>query len=237
MPGHDVALEVRDLRVGYSQMAVVHGVGFAVKGNSLLGIQGPNGAGKTTLLKGIIGVLPTMSGYVMLNGRRLENQPCYQRVRAGLALVPDGRQVFSSLTVSGNLDVVEFGRRESVPARGDSFARDELYELFPVLRERTHQMAGSLSGGEQQMLAIARALLSNPSVLLVDEPTQGLAPSVVEKLEGVFSYLKQKMGIVLVEQNVDFLTALADARLKMSMGQCQTIEASSKSNRQESIDE
>lgn len=226
MSRDDPVLEVRDLRVGYGRVAVVHGVDLTVHDRSLLGIQGPNGAGKTSLLKGIMGVLPAMSGRVMLNGIRQEEYPCYQRVRSGLGLVPDGRQVFSSLTVGGNLDIAEHGRHNFDKNREDNFPRDEIHRLFPILRERGHQMAGTLSGGEQQMLAIARALLSNPSVLLVDEPTQGLAPILVERLVEVFSHLKQKIAIVVAEQNVSFLTALADGRLEMTMGRCGSLKAS-----------
>lgn len=218
----ETLLEVENLRVGYGAVPVVHGASVSVPPRTLVGIEGPNGAGKSTLLKGIIGLLPAMGGRVALAGRQLDGMPCYQRVRSGLALVPDGRQILGSLTVTGNLDIVEYGRRRAGERPGE-FSREELLDMFPVLRERSHQMGGSLSGGEQQMLAFARALLCNPTVLLVDEPTQGLAPPVVEQLHDVLIQLKERTSIVLVEQNIDFMAPLADIRLSMSMGLCQLI--------------
>ena len=223
MPEAEAVLELTGLRVGYGRVVVVHGVSFSVAPRTLVGIEGPNGAGKSTLLKGIIGLLPAIGGSVSLQGRPLNGTPAYRRVQSGLALVPDGRQILSSLTVAGNLDIVEYAQRGADPRPG-GYARDELLDLFPVLRERSNQLGGSLSGGEQQMLAFARALLCNPSVLLVDEPSQGLAPQIVELLHNVLAQLKERMAIVLVEQNIELLAALADSRLSMKLGLCTPLD-------------
>jgi branched-chain amino acid transport system ATP-binding protein len=209
-------LEVRGIETGYGLLRVVRGVSFDLHADEVLAIVGANGVGKTTLLNALVGQLPIWSGDVTLVGRRVSGLPAHRIVGAGIALVPEGRRVFAELSVEDNLLVGAHTRR-------DRTVRSELtewLEFFPILRERRAQAAGSLSGGEQQMLAIARALMSRPKVLLLDEPALGLAPLVVRAVfETVARIRDQGTAVVLVEQNARLALETADRALVMQRGQ------------------
>lgn len=192
-------LEARGLEVSYGQIKAVKGVDIEVKQGELVCLIGANGAGKTTMLKALSGMLPPSRGEVMFEGERITGTPSYALVRRGIALVPEGRGIFGRLTVEENLRLGAYARRDSAGIRQD-LAR--AYGLFPRLAERRRQFAGTLSGGEQQMLAIGRALLSRPRLLLLDEPSMGLAPMLVQKIfEIIRKIAAEGVTLLLVEQN------------------------------------
>lgn len=192
-------LNVNDLIVGYEGLQVLHGVSLHVSEGEAVALVGANGAGKTTLLKAIMGVVPVSSGKVLLGDKELTGMHSPQIAQAGVALVPEGREVFPNLSVEENLVIGAWVNR-----RPDlHVVYDEAYELFPRLKERRRQKAGTLSGGEQQMLAVARALMSNPKLLLIDEPSMGLAPLLVKDVyEALRRINLSGTAIFLVEQNV-----------------------------------
>jgi len=206
---------VEGLSGGYGRLTVFRDVSFSVGPNEVIGILGPNGAGKTTLLKTLMGLLPAHGGEVRVDGAEFGALPAFRRARRGLALVPEGRQILAGLTVAENL---ELSRSAGIDAAEYQRGLDEVYALFPRLKERRNQAGGSLSGGEQQMLAIGRALLLKPRVLMLDEPTQGLAPVVVGQVRDALLALKGHFAIVVVEQNTAFLQELADRVLSMDGG-------------------
>jgi ABC-type branched-subunit amino acid transport system ATPase component len=211
-------LEIENLEGGYGRLTVFRGVNLALARNQTIGLLGPNGAGKTTLLKTVAGALPCAAGRVRLDGRDVTELPAYRRARAGLGLVPEGRHILATLSVRDNLALtraIEAHRRDLPPF---DQRLDEVYALFPRLRERAGQLGGSLSGGEQQMLAIARALLLKPSILMLDEPTQGLAPVIIYSLGQTLAELKGRFAMIIVEQNRSFLEHLADRILQMRAG-------------------
>jgi len=214
--GRTPLLDVRGLETGYGLLRIVRGVSFQLHQDEILAVVGANGVGKTTLLNALVGQLPVWSGEVSLAGRRITGLPSHRIVGAGIALVPEGRRVFAELSVEDNLLVGAHTRR-------DKKVRDDLarwLEFFPVLAERRGQAAGSLSGGEQQMLAIARALMSSPKVLLLDEPSLGLAPMVVRAVfETVEEIRARGTAVVLVEQNARLALEKADRALVMQRGQ------------------
>ncbi len=191
-------LEVKDLVSSYGRMDALHGVSMRVDAGEVVALVGANGAGKTTLLRAISGVQPVKSGSIVLNGVCINSLPAHMRVGLGLAQVPEGRHVFKPLSVEDNL---RLGAYRLKPAQAsDNVAL--IYELFPALKERRAQRAGSLSGGQQQMLAIGRAMMSRPSLLLLDEPSMGLAPRLVEQIFAVIKRLAADgITILLVEQN------------------------------------
>jgi len=193
-------LEVRGIETYYGNIPALRGISIDVPMGSVVAIIGANGAGKTTLLKTISGVLRPRSGTVSFLGEEITSLPFYKIVRRGVALVPEGRAILSRMTVRENLEMGAFPRRDAKKVLLDM---DRVMERFPVLKERTGQLGGSLSGGEQQMLSIARALMSAPKLLLLDEPTLGLAPIVVAD---IFSIIREINAagttILLVEQNV-----------------------------------
>jgi branched-chain amino acid transport system ATP-binding protein len=212
------SLRVADLHSGYGPVTVLHGITFSCAPGEILGITGPNGAGKSTLLNTIAGLIAPSHGSIFLADTELTGRASYRRVRGGLALVPEGRQVIGSLTVRCNLDVTVMARGK---ARVDAEHRRRLktvLELFPRLEERMNVAASALSGGEQQMLAIGRALMTGPRVLLLDEPSQGLSANVVELVINALRELKGSMSMVIVEQNHDVLEELDNSRLEMSLG-------------------
>jgi branched-chain amino acid transport system ATP-binding protein len=191
----------------YGDSHVLHGVSFALQAGRVLALLGRNGAGKTTCMNTIIGFLPPRTGTVRLFGEPIAQLASETISRKGVGLVPQGRRVFPTLTVRENLIVAQQSRAES--ARPWTLAR--VFEVFPRLQERQHQAAGSLSGGEQQMLAIGRALMGNPRVLLMDEPSEGLAPMIVADVGRTIARLKAEgQSIVLVEQNIKLALGLAD---------------------------
>jgi branched-chain amino acid transport system ATP-binding protein len=212
------SLRVAGLTAGYGRVTVLHGVSFEVSEGEVLGISGPNGAGKTTLLNAIAGLNRRCAGDVALGAASLSDRSPDARVAMGLALVPEGRQVIGSLSVRANLDVTLMARGR---LRADAEHRARLarvFELFPRLAERQRVPGLALSGGEQQMLAIARALMTEPAALLLDEPSQGLAPAVVDVLIETLRRLRRSVTMVLVEQNPRVLDALADRVLPLRLG-------------------
>ncbi|MHB1444671.1 MAG: ATP-binding cassette domain-containing protein [Acidimicrobiales bacterium] len=210
------ALELVDVRAGYGRIEVVHGVSLSVARGTVTTLLGPNGAGKSTLLRVISGRLPTGGGSVRLDGRDVGGQPPQRRARDGLCTVPEGRPIFPNLTVAENIVMFTFRSRRLRTAA----LEEQAYARFPVLGERRRQLAGTLSGGEQQMLAIARALLTVPRVLLVDELSMGLAPIVVEQLYDSISAMVRAEGlsVLMVEQFAETALAVADRAAVMVNG-------------------
>jgi branched-chain amino acid transport system ATP-binding protein len=207
-------LEVAGLRAGYAGGTVLHGVDLTVGQGRAVALLGRNGAGKSTLLAAVMGLLRPTAGTVRLDGRDLTGRPANQVARAGVALVPQGRRVFADLTVDQNLQVAT-GRRAAGP-----WTPRRVYEVLPQLAERRRHRADQLSGGEQQMLAVARALLLNPRLLLLDEPSDGLAPAVVARVAGLLSDLRgQGLAILLVEQDLRTAFAVADEVAVMRKGE------------------
>lgn len=219
-------LRVAELTAGYGRVTVLHDVSLVVEPGELLGIAGANGAGKTTLLNAVAGSLARCNGMVAIDEERLDRLPAYRRVSRGLALVPEGRQIIGSISVLANLDVTVMARGKLRIDAAHRVRRGEVLELFPRLEERLSVPGSVLSGGEQQMLAIARALMTSPKVLLLDEPSQGLAPAVVEVMVEALARLKGAMTIVLVEQNRRVLEALADRILELRLGRLAVSEPS-----------
>ena len=195
----DKALNVTDLRVSYGGIAAVKGISLEVQRGEIVTLIGANGAGKTSTLKAIVGLVPVASGSVTVFGEPLRAVPTHKIVSRGVALVPEGRAIFGNLSVSENLELGAFLKREPGPL-GERLAR--VLKLFPRLSERMAQEAGTLSGGEQQMLAIGRALMGDPKLLLLDEPSLGLAPKLVEQIfEAIVEIAQGGLTILLVEQN------------------------------------
>jgi branched-chain amino acid transport system ATP-binding protein len=208
-------LEVKDLHGYYGTAHVLEGVSFSM-GAEPVALIGRNGMGKSTLCKAIAGLLGRSTGSVRLNGQEVRGKPSYKVAKAGLGYVPQGRRLFQSLTVDEHLQIV------GVP-RGAAWTPKRVYELFPRLAERKHVSGTSLSGGEQQMLAIGRALLTNPRVLIMDEPSEGLAPTVVEGLvQTIKDLAREGMGLLVVEQNLGVAMALAERQLVMVTGSIAT---------------
>jgi urea transport system ATP-binding protein len=198
-------LAISDLHVAYGQSEVLHGLNVSVAPNEIVAIMGRNGMGKTTLMKSLMGILPTKSGSVSMDGAELSALPSYERVAKGLAYVPQGRMIFSTMTVKENIET-------GLVVSGGSEVPEDIYELFPVLLEMKGRRGGNLSGGQQQQLAIARALATKPKVLLLDEPTEGLAPIIVEELLKAIGSITRAGGIcsIIVEQNAQKILGLAD---------------------------
>jgi branched-chain amino acid transport system ATP-binding protein len=200
-------LAIENLRSGYGRIEVLHGVSLHVAAGEIVSLVGANGAGKTTLMRAISGVQPISAGSVHLDGRAIERLPAHQRVALGLAQVPEGRQMFAPLAVEDNLKLGAWTRR------AEDLAPDlaRVYGMFPMLHELRHTAAGSLSGGQQQMLAIGRALMAKPRLLLLDEPSMGLAPILVDQiLEAVQGLKRAGLTMLLVEQNARAALAIAD---------------------------
>jgi len=194
----------RDLSVAYGRSVVVDRLSIEARTGEVVCVMGRNGAGKTTLLKALIGVLPAYGGTIRLDGREVTRRPSYARARAGMGYVPQGRGIFPYLSVLENL---QMGLE---PVGRDTGQLDEVFGLFPVLKQMAGRTAGVLSGGQQQQLAIGRALMGRPKVLLLDEPTEGIQPNIVEEIENVIGSLRGKMTILLVEQFLGFALANAD---------------------------
>ena len=200
-------LAVDELVSGYGRIEVLHGVSLTVAAGEIVALVGSNGAGKTTLLRAISGVHPVTSGSIRLAGEAIDALAAHQRVARGIAQVPEGRQVFAPLTVDDNLRLGAFVRRDGEIAAD----LDTIYGTFPALAEKRHATAGALSGGQQQMLAIGRALMAKPSLLLLDEPSMGLAPLLVEQIFSIIADFKRRgLTVLLVEQNAHAALAIAD---------------------------
>ena len=198
-------LTVRNLHVAYGQSEALHGIDFDAKKNETVAIMGRNGMGKTTLFKSLMGVLPARSGSIEVDGREVTKDESFQRVRKGLAYVPQGRMIFPTLTVEENIQTgLENAASRRIP--------DEIYALFPVLFEMRSRKGGNLSGGQQQQLAIARALVTNPKVLLLDEPTEGIQPSIIKDIAKALNEIRKlrEITIVVSEQVLSFAMDVAD---------------------------
>ncbi len=193
-------LEVRDLSVSYGAIKALNGVSLSLSDGEIVTLIGANGAGKTTTLRAIMGLVPASGGEVRYRGEPTRSTPTHKLVREGLVLVPEGRIVFANLTVQENLEMGAYSRRDA----GVASDYEKVYSLFPRLKERLKQTAGTLSGGEQQMLAIGRAMMSTPRVLLLDEPSLGLAPIVVHAIfEAIEEIHRSGVPVLLVEQNAN----------------------------------
>ncbi len=192
-------LEARGLEISYGGIRAVKGIDLTVQRNELVCLIGANGAGKTTMLKSLCGMLTPSHGEILFEDAPITGRPSHELVRRGISMVPEGRGIFGRLTLEENLKIGAYARNDVTTIRADM---DRLYELFPRLAERRTQQAGTLSGGEQQMLAIGRALMSRPKLLLLDEPSMGLAPMLVQKIfETIRRIAKEGMTLLLVEQN------------------------------------
>jgi urea transport system ATP-binding protein len=208
-------LDVSDLTLHYGQSQILFGVSLEAAPGAVTAVMGTNGVGKTSLLKALAGRHPYTGGEIAVDGRPLRHPTAYQAARAGIAYVPQGREIFPLLTVTENLETAFAclpADQRHVPGR--------IYELFPVLKEMEHRRGGDLSGGQQQQLAIARALVTRPRVLLLDEPTEGIQPNIIQQIGRVIETLRDEgeMAIVLVEQFFDFAYGLADRFVAMSRG-------------------
>lgn len=209
-------LKVKDLRAGYGKVDVLHGISLEVNASECVALVGANGAGKSTTLKCICGINETRSGTIEFEGQRIDGLPGHSIVQRGITMCPEGRQVFADMSVLENLEMGAHTRRDN-KQRSDL---EEMLDLFPVLRERARQRAGTLSGGEQEMLAIARALMSRPKLCIFDEPSLGLAPKIVEEVEQTIARIKA-MGttILLVEQNASMALRLSDRAYVFEAGE------------------
>ena len=216
-PVPDAALEIRGLEVRYGAVPVVRGLDLDVSRNEIVGLIGPNGAGKTTTLLAVMGVVRAAHGDIRVHGRSVRGRRTEDIARSGVALVPEGRHIFHDLTVEENLALGLTGRRGRDGVDAD---RDWVYELFPVVREHRHRPAGALSGGQQQQLAIGRALVAGPDVLMLDEPSLGLAPSVVDDVFGALRTIRDRgVTILVVEQRAQVTIGLADRTYVLSNGE------------------
>ena len=204
----DVLLKVSGLKVGYGGIQAVKGVDFEVREGELVSLIGSNGAGKTTTMKAITGTLPFSEGDIEYLGKSIRGKGAWDLVKQGLAMVPEGRGVFARMTITENLQMGAYIRNDKAEIALDI---EKMFTIFPRLRERKDQLAGTMSGGEQQMLAIGRALMSNPRLLLLDEPSLGLAPIIIQQMFDTIEQLREQgMTIFLVEQNANQALKLAD---------------------------
>ncbi len=211
---------------GYRELMVLHGINLNIRAGEAVGIVGPNGAGKSTLLKVIAGELPTNGGTINFAGELIERHRAAERVAKGISLVPEGRQILRDLTVEGNLDITLLSRHRIRRDREHEERLDSVYTVFPQLKQRRRIKGGQLSGGEQQMLAIGRALMCKPRLLLLDEPSLGLAVSVVNQLVDVLSNIRQEMTLVIAEHSEVVLEGLTDRRVEVRMGRILVPESS-----------
>lgn len=221
MAAPEPMLEVEGLEVRYGSVPAVRGLGLAVGNGEIVGLIGPNGAGKSTTLYAIMGAVPSSAGDVRLAGRSIRGRRPEQIARAGVSLVPEGRRIYAELSVEENL---RLGLAARTSRAGIAEAVEQVYELFPVVRESRRRAAGHLSGGQQQQLAIARGLVAGPDVLLLDEPSLGLAPTVVDTMFDALSAIRERgVSILLVEQRAQRTVAFADRTYVVSNGELRMI--------------
>ncbi|MET9623200.1 MULTISPECIES: ABC transporter ATP-binding protein [unclassified Streptomyces] len=209
-------LEVEDLRVAYGKIEAVKGISFSVEAGQVVSLIGTNGAGKTTTLRTLSGLIKPTSGKITFDGQELNGIPAHKVVSLGMAHSPEGRHIFPRLTIAENLQLGAFLRKDK-----DGIEKDveRAYDLFPILGERRKQAAGTLSGGEQQMLAMGRALMSQPKLLMLDEPSMGLSPIMMQKIMSTIATLKAEgMTILLIEQNAQAALSLADYGYVLEVG-------------------
>lgn len=219
-------LEIKDLKVSYGFIAALKGININVEKGQIVALLGSNGAGKTTTLRAISGAIKPESGKIVLDGKEIDGQPTYKIAKAGITQSPEGRLLFPELTVEENLRVGAYGLKTKVIDGVKVTEKEQLnrnfervYKLFPILRERRTQVANTLSGGEQQMVAIGRALMSNPKVLLLDEPSLGLAPLVIEEIFKAFTKIREEgTTILIVEQNALQTLRIADYAYVLELG-------------------
>jgi branched-chain amino acid transport system ATP-binding protein len=212
-------LELRGIRAAYEKVEVLHGIDLTVGGGSLVAILGPNGAGKTTKLRVMSGLMTPSAGKVLLEGYDVTGSGAEELSRAGVCLIPEGRGIFPNLTVRENIQMDTFGNSRSAPE-----LEQVVFEHFPALRDRRDQVAGTLSGGEQQMLSLSRALSTDPAVILLDEVSMGLAPIIVETLFGIVRKLTRTgVTIVVVEQFADVVLEFADSVAVMAQGKVRSV--------------
>ena len=210
-------LEVKDLRVAYGKIEAVKGISFDVEECQVVSLIGTNGAGKTTTLRTISGLLRPARGSISFEGKRIDDVPAHKIVTLGLAQSPEGRRIFPRMTVEENLMLGAFARRDGSPAVKQDL--EAAFELFPILRERRAQPAGTFSGGEQQMLAMGRAMMSRPRLMLLDEPSMGLSPLMMKKIMSTVQTLKaQGTTILLVEQNANAALKISDVGYVLEVG-------------------
>jgi len=210
-------LELRKLEVAYGGIQAVKGIDLKVDPGELVCLIGANGAGKTTTLKGICGLLPVKNGKIRYEGNDVTGRPAFRLVRRGLAMVPEGRGVFGALTIEENLAMGAYIRKDTAGIKADV---ERVFDLFPRLKERRRQTAGTLSGGEQQMLAMGRAMMSRPKLLLLDEPSMGLAPLMVQKVfETIVTVSREGVTILLVEQNAKLALEVSRRGYVMESGE------------------
>ena len=209
-------IRTEGLTLHYGGSQILHGIDMEAKAGEVTCVMGTNGVGKTSLLKALAGVHPRSGGRVFLGGEEVPVLPPQGMARRGLAVVPQGRMIFPLLTVTENMETAF-----ALLPRSEHRVPDEIYELFPVLKDMGHRRGGDLSGGQQQQLAIARAMIMRPRVLLLDEPTEGIQPNIIQQIGRVISYLREKgdMAIVLVEQYFDFAYGLADRFYVLKRGE------------------
>ena len=213
---HTPILQLRDVKIAYGAIEAVKGISLELAKGELVSLIGANGAGKTTTLNAIAGTLGVSAGELLYDGKRIEKLPAHKRLRQGLALVPEGRGISTRLTVEENLRMGAYCRRDNEAIEADM---ERVFTMLPRVKERLQQVAGTLSGGEQQMVAIGRALLSRPRLLLLDEPSMGLAPLVVEKIfEVIRSVAAEGVTILLVEQNANLALEFSQRAYVMESG-------------------
>jgi urea transport system ATP-binding protein len=206
-------IEIEDLHVSYGQSEVIHGLSFKAEKNETLAIMGRNGMGKTTLFKSLMGILPSKAGKAMIDGESLQDEESYMRVNKGIAYVPQGRMIFPSMTVQENIETgLSKSKTGEIP--------EDIYALFPVLFDMRKRKGGNLSGGQQQQLAIARALVTNPKVLLLDEPTEGIQPSIIKDIAKILNEIKKmrQITIIVSEQVLSFTMEVADRIIVIDKG-------------------
>ncbi|WP_434737259.1 ABC transporter ATP-binding protein [Haloarcula montana] len=212
----DPILELQGVTAAYDSTPILREVDLSVQSGEIVGVMGKNGVGKTTLMKTVIGLLEPVSGTVSYDGIDVTGHDADERARAGIGYIPQGRDVFPKLTVEQNIRM-----GETVNADSSETLYDEIYDYFPILEERASQQAGTLSGGQQQMLAIARALVSNPDLLLLDEPSEGIQPSIVDQISQDMQTINEELGttILFVEQNLGVIREMADRCYAMERGE------------------